>query len=62
MFGSKLQEEELRLLRLQNDITRDRLRFQQRLELVEDQPLEEEAARTSASGRLYQVFVSMGKA
>ena len=62
MLGSKEQKEEPGLLRLQKGIARDRLRLQQRLELVDgDRPVEE-APHGGAVGRLYQVFVAMGEA
>ena len=62
MFGSKVQKEEPGLLRLQKDITRDRLRLQQRLGLVDGDRSVEEAPCGSAVGRLYQAFVAMGEA
>lgn len=62
MFGSKVQQEELGLLRLQKEVTRDRLRLQQRLGLIDGDHQVEGAPTDRASGRLYQVFVAMGEA
>ena len=62
MFGSKDQKAEPGLRRLQQDISRDRLRLQQRLELIDDDQPVADAPRTGNSGRLYEVFVAMGEA
>ena len=64
MFGTKVQKEEAGLLRLQKDVTRDRLRLQQYRELADGRrsPSAEEALEGSTVGRLYQVFVAMGEA
>jgi hypothetical protein len=62
MLGSKGQKEDRRLLRLQEDIARDRLRLQQRVGIVDDERPVEDAAFSRATGRLYEVFVAMGEA
>lgn len=61
MFGSKVRKEEPGLMRLQKDITRDRLRLQQAQRPFDGERLVE-APSGSAVGRLYQVFVAMGEA
>jgi hypothetical protein len=61
MFVNQGQKEEPGLLRLQKDIARDKLRFQQRLGLVEGARPVEDASRGSDVGRLYEVFVAMGE-
>ncbi len=62
MFGSKAQEDDPGLLRLQKEIARDRLRLQQRIGPVDRDGTVEEASRGVTLGRLYQVFVAMGEA
>jgi hypothetical protein len=62
MLGSKGQKEDPGLLRLQEDIAREKLRLQQRLGLVGDERPVEDAAYSRATGRLYEVFVAMGEA
>ena len=62
MFGSKVQNDDSGLLRLQKGIASDRLRLQQRLELADADLPVEETPRHGVSGRLYQVFVDLGEA
>ncbi len=62
MFGSKQPKEVPGLLRLKNDIARDRLRLQQRVGLGEGDEALREGPAGVAVGRLYEVFVAMGEA
>jgi hypothetical protein len=64
MFGTKVQNAEPGLLRLQKDVTRDRLRLQQYRELADGERSASfvDAPDGSTVGRLYQVFVAMGEA
>lgn len=62
MFGNKEQKEDAGLLRLRNDIARDRLRLQQRVGVGEGDEALREGPAGVAVGRLYEVFVAMGEA
>ena len=61
MASTKAKNEDQRLVRLREDIARDRLRLQQAQKpFAED--LQVDKAGGTTVGRLYQVFVALGEA
>ena len=62
MFGTKRENEDAGLLRLQKEIARDKLRMSQHLVLRgQDRPVGETSRRPAVSRRLYQIFADMGE-